>query len=471
MIPVTIFNNQKIALFGLGDSGIASAQALIAGGAQVIAFDDDTHACERARESGITITDLRQIDWQTIGALILTPGVPLTHPVPHWAARLASAAGVEIIGDIELFVRERAASMARLKLDEEDCPLIAITGTNGKSTTTTLIAHILGATGRDVAMGGNIGLPILQLEPVAKGRHYVIECSSYQIDLSPHLCPSIAILLNLTPDHIDRHGTFENYAKVKKQLVTSARTAIISLDDEPCRAIAEEVKASNQTIISISSQKSSDAVWFAEDNIIYRQTGDGHEKGHEFVTSLGGITSLRGRHNVQNACAALASCTSLGVDMHKAAATLPSFKGLAHRMEKVGQRGHVLFINDSKATNAEACAWALSSFDTIYWIAGGVAKQGGIESLKPFFNKIRHAYLIGAAAEDFRQTIGEDTRVTMSNTLAQATIQAARDAMADNNSGEVAVLLSPACASFDQFINYAARGDAFCQLVGDLLME
>jgi len=243
-------------------------------------------------------------------------------------------------------------------------------------------------------MGGNIGKPILELDPIRQGLCYVIECSSYQIDLSPSLKPTVGVLLNLTPDHIDRHGSFEHYAQVKQRLVAGAKTAI-----DPQRI-----------------EKS-----FALDSL-----------------SLDGISSLRGRHNAQNALAALAAVEALGIDRQQAYAALFSFKGLPHRMEEVGKKGHVLFINDSKATNAEACAPALSSFDVIYWIAGGLAKQGGIESLKPFFSKIRHAYLIGSAAEDFQSTIGKATAVTLSGTLAQAVVHAMQAALADKTGGQVA---------------------------------
>jgi len=465
MIPITIFEGKKIALFGLGDSGLATARALMAGGAQVIAFDDDADACQRAQTANITVADLHNIAWQEINALILTPGVPLTHPKPHWAAKLALEAHVEIIGDIELFVRERAATMTRLGLREEDCPLIAITGTNGKSTTTALITHILREQGYEVAMGGNIGEPILQLEPPRPRIFYVIECSSYQIDLAPSLKPTVGILLNLTPDHIDRHGTFEHYAQVKQRLVTASHTAIIALDDASTRGIAQHLKKELNCVISISSQPVQKADWFAKGTALYRQNQD----TTELVATLDGIASLRGKHNAQNALAALAAVAALSVDMSRIGTALTTFTGLAHRMEEVGRQAHVLYINDSKATNAEACAPALASFEAIYWIAGGIAKQGGIETLTPFFSKICHAYLIGAAAEDFRQTIGTAIPVTMSGTLAQAVQQASRDALADKSGGEIAIVFSPACASFDQFANYAVRGEAFRQLVEKIL--
>jgi len=490
MIAVSIFNNKNIALFGLGESGLVTAQALKQGGARIVAFDDELQACERARQAGIEVADLRLADWHQISALILTPGVPLTHPEPHWTVRLAQQHHVEIIGDIELFMRERALAMVREGIGEEDCPLIAITGTNGKSTTTALIAHLLQASGHDVAMGGNIGKPVLALEPVRKGLYTVIECSSYQIDLAPSLAATIGILLNLTPDHIDRHGTFEHYGAVKRRLVAQAHTALVALDDAPCRTIAAALKASfradNKKLVCFSSRPDRGdkldwkADWFADGTSLIRQ----HHKAAEPIASLKNIASLRGQHNAQNALAALAACAQLGVDMKQVLPGLTSFKGLAHRMEEVGRTRHVVFINDSKATNAQACAPALASFAAIYWIAGGLAKQGGIETLRPFFGKIRHAYLIGDAAQDFRQTLETpetlDTKidvnidaavpVTMSGTLAQAVSDAARDAFSDTSGEDVAVLFSPACASFDQFANYVVRGEAFRQLVDELLM-
>src|SRR3954466_6744468 len=214
MIPITSFAGKTVALFGLGASGLASASALLAGGADVVAWDDTEASVEKARAAGIPVSDLRHIDWSGIAALVLAPGVPLTHPTPHWSVVLAQTAGVDIIGDIELFCLERAPRAA-------DCALIAITGTNGKSTTTALIAHLFKSSGRDVEMGGNIGVPVLALEPFKPGRIYVLEISSYQIDLAPSLRPAVGILLNVSPDHLDRHGTMEAYAAIKALLPAS----------------------------------------------------------------------------------------------------------------------------------------------------------------------------------------------------------------------------------------------------------
>jgi len=455
MIAVSLFKGKKVALFGLGGSGFATALALQAGGADVMVWDDHTGAIEKARAQGLKAQDLHDVDWQGISALILSPGVPLTHPQPHWSVVLARAAGVEIIGDIELFVRLRNAYLAEHKLQAKDCPFIAITGTNGKSTTTALVSHLLREAGCDVQTGGNIGTAILSLEPPARGRFYVIECSSYQIDLTSSLNPTVGILLNITPDHIDRHGSFKNYAALKERVVANAETAIISVDDKASCAVFARVHQAWPVSV-LKKQPAGYSV--QKEELLY--------KG-KHIASLAGIASLRGAHNAQNALIALACCRALDVHFADVDKVLQSFTGLPHRMEEVGRKGHVVFVNDSKATNAEAAAPALAAFETIYWIAGGVEKAGGIESLRRFFPKIRKAYLIGAAAADFARTIGDAIPVVMAETLEKAVKQAVKDAAADKGR-ETVVLLSPACASFDQFANYSARGDAFRQLAAAL---
>jgi UDP-N-acetylmuramoylalanine--D-glutamate ligase len=456
MIPVTTFAGRTVAVFGLGGSGLATCEALIAGGANVIAFDDDTRKVAQAAEVGAGTADLRTIDWSKIAALILTPGVPLTHPEPHWSAKLAQAAGVEIIGDVELFCRERRAHAP-------DAPFVAITGTNGKSTTTALIAHLLRHAGRDVQMGGNIGVPVLQLAPPAAQRHYVIECSSYQIDLAPSIDPTIGIMLNVTPDHIDRHGTIEHYAAVKSRILGRAKVRIIGVDDEYGRGMAQNLAAMQRPVLPISIDRIIPHGYVGGERNIYR-TGASEA---EDIADVTGIGSLRGSHNMQNAVAAFAACSALGVDDKTLQKGLRSFPGLAHRMEEIGKSGAVLFINDSKATNADSAAKALASFDNIYWIAGGLPKEGGIASLAEFFPRIARAYLIGKAAPDFARTLDGHVAYDVSGTLDVALERAARDAVAAGKSA--VVLLSPACASFDQFPNFEVRGDRFRELVQGLL--
>ncbi|MQW71306.1 UDP-N-acetylmuramoyl-L-alanine--D-glutamate ligase [Sinorhizobium medicae] len=453
MIPVTSFKGRKVALFGLGGSGLATAQALVAGGADVVAWDDNPDSVAKADQAGIATADLRGEEWHAFSALVLSPGVPLTHPKPHWSADLAHHAGVEIIGDVELFVRER-------RKHAPDCPFIAITGTNGKSTTTALIAHILRASGRDTQLGGNIGTAVLTLEPPQADRFYVVECSSYQIDLAPTLDPTAGILLNLTPDHLDRHGTMQHYADIKERLVAGSGTAIVGVDDSLSSLIADRVERAGTKVVRISRRHPLAEGVYAEGTALMRATGG----ASSLFTDLAGIQTLRGGHNAQNAAAAIAACLAVGIPEKDIVDGLRSFPGLKHRMQPVAKKGETIFVNDSKATNAEAAAPALSSYDRIYWIAGGLPKEGGITSLTPFFPKIVKAYLIGEAAPSFAATLGEAVPYEISGTLEKAVAHAASDAARDAGA-PATVMLSPACASFDQYKNFELRGDAFVEHV------
>jgi UDP-N-acetylmuramoylalanine--D-glutamate ligase len=461
MIRITSFAGRRVAVFGLGASGIATAKALVEGGANVVASDDNAAGVKAAAEAGLKTADLKDANWAIYSALILAPGVPLTHPQPHWTVRAARLAGVEVIGDLELFVRER-------RLQPFDVPLICITGTNGKSTTTALTAHILKEAGRDTQVGGNIGTAMLSLEPFQPGRHYVIECSSYQIDLSPSVDASAGVLLNVTPDHLDRHGTIENYAAVKARLVQGAKKAIIGVDDGYCRVIAEKLLATKGAgdVLRISSKPGADCdVGVDGHKVVLRRDGTTTE-----IADLTGIGSLRGSHNAENACAASAALLSLPEPLTAAeiARCLKTFPGLAHRMEELGRLGRTLFVNDSKATNADSTEKALLSFpDNIFWILGGKPKSGGITMLAPYFNRVAKAYLIGEATEEFAATLDGRVVFERCGTLDAATTAATRDAAAANG-GEPVVLLSPACASFDQYRNFEVRGDRFRDLVGAL---
>lgn len=449
MIPVTTLVGKKVALFGLGGSGLATAQALVAGGADVTAWDDNPDSVAKAAADGIATADLRTIDWSAQALFVLSPGVPLTHPKPHWTVDLARAAGVDIVGDVELFVRERRAHAP-------DCPFIAITGTNGKSTTTALIAHILKSSGRDTQLGGNIGTAVLTLDPPKAERYFVVECSSYQIDLAPTLNPSAGILLNLTPDHLDRHGTMQHYADVKERLVAGSDVAIVGVDDSLSVLIADRVERAGVKVVRISRRNVLADGIYAEGTKLIQAAGGAMLP---FV-DLDGIQTLRGSHNAQNAAAAVAACLAIGVSAEEIRTGLASFPGLKHRMQPVGRRGNVVFVNDSKATNADAAAPALSSYDRIYWIAGGLPKAGGITTLAPYFPRIAKTYLIGEAAAEFAATLGEAVPYEISGTLERAVVHAAADAERDET-GPLAVMLSPACASFDQYKNFEVRGDAF----------
>jgi UDP-N-acetylmuramoylalanine--D-glutamate ligase len=459
MIPVTTFAGQKVAVFGLGGSGLASASALLAGGADVVGWDDSADTVAKATSAGIPTSDLRAIDWSRIAALVLAPGVPLTHPAPHWTVGLARAAAVEVIGDIELFCRERRAHAP-------DAPFVAITGTNGKSTTTALTAHLMSAAGHDAQIGGNIGTAILSLEPPRAGRVHVIECSSYQIDLAPTLDPSVGILLNVTEDHLDRHGTLDNYAAVKERLVAGVQasgTAILGVDDNWCAAAADRIERAGKRLLRVSVRRPlPDGLYVEAEQIMLAAGGTARAIAH-----IGGIGSLRGVHNAQNAACAAGAALAIGLSTQAIQQGLVSFPGLAHRMEQVGRKGRVLFVNDSKATNADSTAQALACFTDMFWIAGGKPKTGGIGSLAGFFPRIRKAYLVGEAADGFAQELEGKVPHVVAGTLDRAVELAARDAEA-SDVAEPVVLLSPACASFDQYRNFEVRGDKFRELVRSL---
>ena len=456
MIPVTVFAGKKVAVFGLGKSGLLSAGALVKGGADVVAYDDSEKMCADAASAGLGVQNLREIDWSEIAALVLAPGVPLTHPTPHWTVQLAQKAGVEVIGDIELFCREREKSGA-------DCPLIAITGTNGKSTTTALTAHLIASAGFDAQMGGNIGVPVLALEPFMQNRVYVLEVSSYQIDLAPSLRATVGILLNVTEDHLDRHGTIENYAALKTLLPASVEkggTAVIAVDDRWTRSAADRIERAGHKVVRVSTTGPLRDGYFAEGTRIMRADNG---KAHPAV-QLAGIGSLRGLHNAQNTGCAVAACAAIGIDLPTIQKGLVRFPGLAHRMQQIGRKGSILYVNDSKATNADSAAKALGSFNDIFWIAGGKPKTGGIASLAEFFARIRKAYLIGEAAEDFAHTLEGKVPYEVVGVMSAAVDAATRDAEASALK-EPVILLSPACASFDQYPNFEVRGKAFADLV------
>jgi len=464
MIRITTLAGKRVAVFGLGGSGLATARALIAGGASVVASDDSAASVAAAAAAGIPTADLKDANWATFALLVVAPGVPFTHPEPHWAVRQAKLAGLEVIGDLELFARER-------RTQSFEVPFIAITGTNGKSTTTALTAHILKDAGRDVQVGGNIGTAMLSLAAFAPGRHYVIECSSYQIDLAPSVDATVGVLLNITPDHLDRHGTIENYAAIKARLVRAAQNAVVGIDDAYCRAIAGDLPTPRgghrpARVMALSTRAGAECDIGIDGRCVALRE-DGRSIG---VADLSGIGSLRGAHNAENACAAAAALLMLPEPLTAAqiAAGMKSFPGLAHRMEELGHQGRTLFVNDSKATNADSAEKALVSFPgPVYWILGGKPKAGGITSLAGHFSRVARAYLIGEATEEFAATLDGRVPFERCGTLEVATVAAARDAAAAA-APEPVVLLSPACASFDQYRNFEVRGEAFRAIVAAL---
>jgi UDP-N-acetylmuramoylalanine--D-glutamate ligase len=453
MISVEGYRDRTVALFGLGGSGLATAEALAAAGARVMAWDDAEAARDKAHAAGLEVTELHGVDWRQLDALILAPGVPLTHPVPHWTVELAHGARVPILGDIELFAAERRTRSPK-------SPFVAITGTNGKSTTTALVTHLLASAGRPVEMGGNIGRPVLSLAEFAPERAYVVECSSFQIDLAPGIDPTIGVLTNLSPDHIDRHGTFAAYAKIKERMVEAANLAVIGVDDETSAKIADLIEGEGHTVVRISAGRALADGVFAEGGVVFEAKAGARRK----IADLAGIGSLRGRHNAQNACAAVACGLALGLSAETIAAGLSTFPGLAHRMEVVGRIGRAIFVNDSKATNADSTAQALASFDRIHWIVGGRPKAGGINPLEGFFGRIARAYLIGESSDDFAETLDGRVDFVRAETMERA-LDLATAAAAADGAPEPVVLLSPACASYDQFKNFEVRGDRFRALV------
>jgi UDP-N-acetylmuramoylalanine--D-glutamate ligase len=464
MIPVRGFEGRTVAVFGLARTGLAAARALEAGGASVALWDDKPAAREAAEAAGFALTDLAKADWSQFAALMLSPGVPLTHPAPHWTVERAREAGVEILGDIELFARTVNAAP-----EHKRPKIIAVTGTNGKSTTTALIGHICAQAGRDTRIGGNIGFGVLGLEDMHGGAVYVLELSSYQLDLTSSLKPDVAIILNISPDHLDRHGGMEGYVAAKRRILANqgkGDTAVVGVDDPWGARICTEITAANRrTIVPVSASKAMGRGVYALDGLLYDATG---ERAVE-AADLKRARSLPGRHNWQNAAAAYAAAKGIGVAADEAAEHLMTFPGLAHRMETVGTLGKVRFVNDSKATNADAARQAMSSYPRFFWIAGGVPKAGGVDSLGDLFDRVATAYLIGEAAPAFAETLDGKAKVVRSGTIDAAVEQAFADARATGQ--DAIVLLSPACASFDQFADFEARGEAFRAAVARLAGE
>ncbi len=463
MIPVRGFAGKAVAVFGLARTGLAAARALVAGGARVALWDDKAASRDTALAEGFELTDLTTADWSDFAALMLSPGVPLTHPKPHWTVDKARAEGVEILGDIELFARAVNAAP-----EHKRPKVVAITGTNGKSTTTALIGHICAEAGRDVRIGGNIGVGVLGLDDMHGGAVYVLELSSYQLDLTSSLKPDVAIILNISPDHLERHGDMAGYVAAKRRILANqgkGDTAVIGVDDEYGGRICTEITAANRrTIVAISASKTIGRGVYALDGLLYDATT---ERTAE-VGDLKLARSLPGRHNWQNAAAAYAAARGIGIDAGQAGRALLTFPGLAHRMETVGVIGKVRFVNDSKATNADAARQALSSYPKVYWIAGGQPKTGGIDDLADLFPRVTKAYLIGEAAPAFAETLKDKAETLECGTIAAAAEAAFRDAATTGR--DAVVLLSPACASFDQFADFEERGEAFRSAVQALAL-
>ena len=456
MITAKAFAGKHYAVYGLARSGIATVEALLASGAKVTAWDaklapsprrgegrgegaqlpseltnaEHPHPALSLQGEGSIIVNLDEADLSQFDSLVVTPGLPLNrHPI----ASRARDAGVEIIGDIELFAR------ARPELSPHK--VVGITGTNGKSTTTSLVHHILKTAGVPTTMGGNIGLPILAQDPLPEGGVYVLELSSYQIDLTQSLDCDVAVLLNITPDHLDRYENFEAYAASKKRLFEMQQRPHVSIIDLPGDHEGDGV------ILDSVSGVTGGALRFID----------------RFFLDQSEWPTLQGPHNAQNATAAIEVCDALGLDKSAVSEALRTYPGLPHRMERVRERDGVLFVNDSKATNPTATAPALAAFDRIRWICGGQAKTDNLDECAPHFGHVRSAYTIGEAAELFARLLSPHIPVKNCGKLDAAVREAAAEAEAGDT-----VLLSPACASFDQFGDFEDRGDQFRALVEGL---
>ena len=455
----TLYDGKTVAVMGLGKSGTSAARALAAAGAKVLAWDDQEETRARAEAEGVGLTDLSHADWAGVDLLVWSPGIPHIHPEPHKVAAAARAAGVKLVCDIELLCVASPGARA-----------VAITGTNGKSTTTTLTGHVLAGMGTPLAVGGNLGVPALDLPALGLDGTYVLELSSYQLELLDQAQFDIAVLLNITPDHLDRHGGMEGYVAAKASMfdrLPAGSTAVVAVDD--LHSAETHLKLSHRKDIvtrAISAEKVVAGGVYAPDGVLIDDL-DGKAVG---VLDLKKIGSLPGRHNWQNACAAYVVARACGMEPQSIAERLASYPGLKHRQELVAIIDGVRYVNDSKATNADAAEKAMICYDRIYWIAGGQAKEGGIESLRPLFPRIARAFLIGEAAQAFADTLSGEVGYEMCGTL-DAAIQRAHDvALSDPHEGKV-VLLSPACASWDQFKSFEHRGDMFCEIVNAISGE
>ena len=458
MIDLGILKGRKVAVMGLARSGLTAARSLLDAGADLLAWDDGAAGRKAATDAGIPLIDLNSADLTGVEALVLSPGIPHTYPQPNNVAARAKAAGIPLVSDVELLFRAVPEPL-----------YVGITGTNGKSTTTALTAHIFAGTGRPTQIGGNFGIPALSFDKLGKDGVYVLEMSSYQLELTPSLGFDAAVLLNITPDHLDRHGGMDGYIAAKKRMFQKGdgrtQVAIISVDDEPCRRMADELERDfDGRVIRLSVEGVPAGGIGVEKGVLV----DATEGTHHPFTDLTTLPTLPGQHNWQNALAAYALARAGGLTHADILDGLRTFPGLAHRQQQVATLDGVRFINDSKATNADAAAKALVCYRPIYWILGGKAKDTGLAGLEDLVGDVRHAFLIGDATEAFAGWLTDKgvphTRCGVMEKAVEAAFAAAK---ADGATAPV-VLLSPACASFDQYPNFEVRGDAFVAAVRSL---
>ena len=455
-INLSSYTGRPVAILGLGKSGLSAAHALKDHGADVHAWDDDPEKRTLAQENGISLVNLSTSDMTNIPELILSPGIPQTFPSPHPIVTKAKKAGCKIICDIELLARA-----------DPKAAYIGITGTNGKSTTTALIGHIFKNIGKRSTIGGNIGEPALTLTAMGPTGVYALEVSSYQLELISSNIFNVAILLNITPDHLDRHGGMSGYIAAKKSIFVKQKPrglAIVNIDDKDCREIYNNLLATKKIVIPISVKEPvTGGIYLEKGWLVDNRSGN-----KKYILDLRKVKTLSGQHNAQNAAAAYAA-TSVFVDIKSPnpqkiiADAMSTFPGLVHRQELIRTIKKCRFVHDSKATNAEATAQALATNKNIIWIAGGREKTGGISSLISFFPHVKHAFLIGEAAENFSKILKGKIPYSISHNLENAVLEAA--ALGNLETQPCVVLLSPACSSFDQFSSFESRGEVFRKVV------
>ncbi|WPY01238.1 UDP-N-acetylmuramoylalanine--D-glutamate ligase [Candidatus Trichorickettsia mobilis] len=454
MIHLLSQAGKKIGIFGLNRTGIAAYSALTSFATQIICYDDNYNNCQKFQTiyPEAKIVDLTNPKWTQLDKILLSPGIPLSHPL----IKIAEANKITITSDIDLLFEEY-----------HKADFIAVTGTNGKSTTTALIAHILQFAGIDYPAGGNLGNAALSLPSNKTG--YVLELSSFQLELINNFRAKIAILLNITPDHLDRHLTMDNYINAKQKILLPSATdslcyRIIGVDNIITKNIYAQFKQRPQSLVKIipvsAMEQLPDGITVLE-NTIYDNIGD-----ESVVIELPYVKSLQGAHNRENIAASYAACCLVKVKPEQIVQALSSFSGLPHRMQYVGSISNIEVYNDSKATNAEAAIKSISTLDNIYWLAGGIAKSGGIEAIKPWFNRINKAYLFGQDKELFAQTLaGTAVNVHICKDLEEAVDSAFRDALEAcstlDNKKRMNILLAPAASSYDQFLNFEQRGEMF----------
>ncbi|THH39064.1 UDP-N-acetylmuramoyl-L-alanine--D-glutamate ligase [Aliishimia ponticola] len=464
MIPIQGVEGKAIGVLGLGRSGLAAVRALQAGGAEVLVWDDSLDARSRAEADGITVAELgRDKVMERLSLLVVSPGIPHLYPAPNPVIAAAYAAGVPVDNDIGLFFR----SFASREWDKyETAPrVVAVTGSNGKSTTSALIHHVLETAGRDVQLAGNIGRGVLDIDPAGDGSVVVLELSSYQTELARALTPDVAVFTNLSPDHLDRHAGMGGYFAAKRRLFSEGGPdrAVIGVDEAEGRYLAGQMSEgpSDDRVIRVSvAGKLGGPGWavFARKGYLSE-----YRKGRQVGSiDLREIKGLPGAHNHQNACCAYAVCRSLGLAPRVIEEGLRSYPGLPHRSQVVAEANGVVFVNDSKATNVDSALRALQAFKNVRWICGGLEKDGGLEALRGAAGSVRKAYVIGREAAAFAMQLAPEAEVC--GTMAQAVARAIEDA----EPGDV-ILLAPAAASFDQYDNFEQRGDDFVAQISRIL--